>query len=144
DLLAVAVAVGERGVDEVEAEVDRPVERAPGFVVARADPLLGADAPGAVAHLRDPESGASQRSVVHGGQSYHLICVIPAFVVNCRRIRVGAGSDKGRSSWTTRSASSKSKSFRPGFSPTSTRSAAPRRRTSPPGCGSCWRRSRSR
>src|SRR6185295_6043010 len=65
DLLAVPVAVGQRGIDEVEPEVDRPVEGARRFLVAGADPLLCADPPGAVSDLGNLEPRPSQRPVVH-------------------------------------------------------------------------------
>ena len=47
-----AVAIGEGGVDQVQAEVDGAAQRADGFVVRAAEPLLAADPPGAVADLR--------------------------------------------------------------------------------------------
>src|SRR6185503_15056243 len=64
--LAAPVAVGERGVDEVDAEVDGAVERLDRLVVVGASPLRAADAPGAVADLRDLESGCSKRAMLHG------------------------------------------------------------------------------
>jgi hypothetical protein len=51
ELLAVALAVGQRRVDEVQPELDRAPQGAQGLVVLRADPLRLADPPGAVADL---------------------------------------------------------------------------------------------
>ena len=63
--LGVPVAVAERRVDEVQPEVDGPVQRAQRFVVVGADPHRLADAPRAVADLGDLEAGPAQSSIVH-------------------------------------------------------------------------------
>src|SRR5207245_1405373 len=64
-LLAAAMAVAERGVDEVDAEVDGAVQRPQALVVLRADPQRPADAPGAVADLGDLQARATQRARAH-------------------------------------------------------------------------------
>jgi hypothetical protein len=63
--LAATLAVGERGVDEVEAEVDRLVQRLDRLVVVGAAPLGAADPPGAVADLRYLDARRAQRPVLH-------------------------------------------------------------------------------
>ena len=69
DALALAVAAG--GVDEVHAEVQGPVQRTDGLVLARAEPGGLADAPGAVADLRHGQSAASQFATAHGAPLRH-------------------------------------------------------------------------
>jgi hypothetical protein len=66
ELLRVAVAVGERRVDEGQSEVDRAVQRAQRRVVVGADPHALADAPGAVADLGHLDAGVAKLAVVHG------------------------------------------------------------------------------
>src|ERR1019366_5965295 len=63
--LAVSIAVGERGVEEVDAGIARGGERAQGFVVSGADPHGFADAPGTVADVADLDSGFSEVAVLH-------------------------------------------------------------------------------
>ena len=68
--LGVAVAVAEGGVDEVQPEIDRAVQRSQRLVVLRPDPRALADAPGAVADLGDLESCVAELAKVHGGVEY--------------------------------------------------------------------------
>jgi hypothetical protein len=63
--LAAPVAVGECGVDEVDPEVDRVVERLHRLVVVGTAPLAATDPPGAVADLRDLDAGLPKRAMVH-------------------------------------------------------------------------------
>jgi hypothetical protein len=63
DAFALAVAAG--GVDEVDAQVDGPVQGPYGLVLARPHPPRRADAPGAVADLRHGQPTASQLAIAH-------------------------------------------------------------------------------
>ena len=65
ELLRVPAPVRERGVDEVQAEVDRAVQRLHGLVVLRAQPHVAADAPGAVADLGHAQARPAQPSLMH-------------------------------------------------------------------------------
>src|SRR5581483_12376794 len=65
EALAVAVAIGQGGVDEVEPELDGALEGADGLVVGPAEPLLAADSPCAVADLGNLPAGAAELAVVH-------------------------------------------------------------------------------
>ena len=58
-----AFAIGERGVDQIEAEVDGAAEGLEGLIIRAAEPLLAADAPGAVADLADFEVGPAEFAV---------------------------------------------------------------------------------
>ena len=64
-LFTVTLAVRHRGVDEVEPKLDGASKRAQGLVVIAAQPLLAADAPGAVSDLADFDVGAAEFSIVH-------------------------------------------------------------------------------
>src|SRR5579883_935182 len=61
--LAVPFAVGERGIDEIDPELDGTAEGLERFVVRPAEPLLAADAPCAVADFADGKTGASESAV---------------------------------------------------------------------------------
>src|SRR5205823_12571437 len=63
DALTLPVAAG--GVDEVHAEFDRPVQRADGLVLLRADPPRSADAPRPVADLGDRQARLAERTIMH-------------------------------------------------------------------------------
>ena len=67
-LLAVAVAIGERGIDQVDAQFDGAAQRGQRFVVRAAEPLLAADAPGAVADVADFEAGPAEFAILHDYQ----------------------------------------------------------------------------
>src|SRR5581483_8244305 len=79
ELLAVAVSVAERRVDERDALVERPPQRAKRLVVFGADPHVLADAPGAVAKRRHARAAAAERTLLHyvGGavESRTISCV---------------------------------------------------------------------
>jgi hypothetical protein len=51
---AVAVAVGQRGVDEIQTQFDGAAQRSEGFLIHGATPLLLANAPSSEADLTDP------------------------------------------------------------------------------------------
>src|SRR5581483_8065981 len=63
--LAVAVAVAEGRVEEVDAELDRTVERTQRLGVVGADPHRLPDAPGAVPELGDLQARPAERAVPH-------------------------------------------------------------------------------
>ena len=66
-LLAVAVAVGPRGVKEIAAEIDGALEGRERFGVVRAGPA--GHAPHAVANFADVPSGAAEAAIVHSESS---------------------------------------------------------------------------
>ena len=59
---AMAVAIGERGVDEIQAEFEGAADGAEGFVVGAALPLIAADAPGTIADFAHLPIGSSERA----------------------------------------------------------------------------------
>jgi hypothetical protein len=61
----VAVAISQRRINEVQAEIDGPMERFSGFVIVGADPLGAADAPSAIADLADFKICSAQFAVSH-------------------------------------------------------------------------------
>jgi hypothetical protein len=63
--LAVAVAIGQRRVDEVQAQFDSPPQRGHGLVVVASQPLFAADAPGAVADFTNLKSCPSEFAISH-------------------------------------------------------------------------------
>src|SRR5690606_7599288 len=63
-LLAVAAAVAQRRVEEIDAQVQRSLEGGDGFVVILAAPPA-ADSPPAETDLADLESRPSQRAILH-------------------------------------------------------------------------------
>ena len=67
-----ALPVAARGVDEGDAEFDRPVQGADGLVLLRADPPRAADTPCAVTDLGHGKPGAAQRTVAHASSSLWL------------------------------------------------------------------------
>src|SRR5262245_43720908 len=82
--LAMPVAVGQRGVNEVQSLINRQVQRAARFGVIAAGPLNASDAPCAIADLRDLDPGSSQSAVFHR-RSFNDI--------NCGAINSSGGLD---------------------------------------------------
>ena len=66
--LGVAVAVDQRGVDEVDAVVEGALEGRPRVGVAPAAPHAAADGPGAVAVLGDFRSVLARLAIAHGSR----------------------------------------------------------------------------
>src|SRR5580700_3827511 len=66
ELLAVAVAISQRGVEEVDTRITRSGKRAQGFFVVGANPHGFANAPGAVADVADLDSRLTEAAVLHG------------------------------------------------------------------------------
>ena len=62
EAFAMAVAIGERGVDEIQAEFEGAADGAEGFLVGAALPLIAADAPGTIADFAHLPIGSSERA----------------------------------------------------------------------------------
>ena len=73
-----SIAIGQRGIDQVDAELDGAAQRLEGFIVVAAEPLLAADAPGAVADVADLEVGPAEFAILHN--SYCTTIVMPVCV----------------------------------------------------------------
>ena len=69
--LAVAIAVGERGIDEVQAEFACSPQGDKGFIVGAAFPLFAANTPGAVADLANLKTSPAKSAVFH---QFHGTC----------------------------------------------------------------------
>ena len=63
--LAVAVAIGQRGVDEVDPQIDSAVQGAHGLIVVAPLPLGSANAPSAKSNVTDGKAGFAKCSVFH-------------------------------------------------------------------------------
>src|SRR5437773_1664073 len=70
--LAVAGAVGERRVDEVDSLLHRPAQREQALGVLRADPQSLADAPGPESDLRDHQPRTPQTPIIHSSTPTRL------------------------------------------------------------------------
>src|ERR1019366_2601697 len=64
-LLAVAIAVGQRGIDQVDAKFPGAARGERRFVVGAAEPLRAADAPSAVSDIADLEVGPAKFAILH-------------------------------------------------------------------------------
>lgn len=62
EAFAMAVAVGERGVNEIQAEFEGAADGSKGLFVGAALPLIAADAPGTVADFTHLPIGSSERA----------------------------------------------------------------------------------
>src|ERR1017187_10441264 len=64
-LLAMAIAVRQRDIDQADREIDGAAQGEQRFIVRAAEPLFAADAPGAVADVADSEVSPSPRVILH-------------------------------------------------------------------------------
>src|SRR6266850_448821 len=64
-LLAMAIAISQRGIDKIDAQLDGPAQSANRFVIGAAHPLFPANSPSAISNLTDLYAGSSQNSVFH-------------------------------------------------------------------------------
>src|SRR5580698_2759774 len=64
-LFAVAVAIGQRRVDEVDSQIDSAVQGAEGFIVVSTLPQRSSDAPSAIAYVTDGKASLSKRAIFH-------------------------------------------------------------------------------
>jgi hypothetical protein len=73
------------GVDEVNAELDRPAQGADGFVLLRADPSRAADPPRPVADLGYRQAGLAERTMLHAASNEKLFLTWLSYRDPCDR-----------------------------------------------------------
>ncbi len=78
DLFGVALGVAVRGVDEVAAEIDEPIDDLLGFLDARPPAVVFAEGHGPQAHGTDPQARPAEGDVVVQGHRIALQLIGPA------------------------------------------------------------------
>src|SRR5207247_11193111 len=69
ELFAMPIAISQRGIDEVQTQLDGSPERGDRILVASAQPLFAADTPGAIADTADGEVGAPEFAKLRSEES---------------------------------------------------------------------------
>jgi len=64
-LFAMAIAISQRGIDQIDAQIHCTAQSANRFVIGAAHPLFPANSPSAMSYLADLYAGPSENSVFH-------------------------------------------------------------------------------